>query len=150
MKKFFLFLVMALFSVTAFSQGSIAQWKNYGNKTWFQDYKTYNGFGITNPTHTWHFVGEVYSSTLVTAPALSGTTSVGSPLGTFTTANITTGNIATLNATTANAATASITVSVTAPVVTATDSLGLKIKSKDGATWHLQISNGGVLTAIKE
>lgn len=68
MKKFFLFLVLALFSVTAFSQGSIAQWKKQGNKTWFQDYKTYNGFGTTNPTNTWHFIGNVYSSTQVAAP----------------------------------------------------------------------------------
>lgn len=68
MKKFALILILALISVVTFSQGIQAQWRKDGNKTWFQDAKTYNGFGTVSPTHTWNFIGEVYSTLKFTAP----------------------------------------------------------------------------------
>ena len=75
MKNLFVLITLFLFiAVQANSQGNPAQFRKDGNKSWFKDFQQYNGFGTTAPSHTWHFVGELFSSTQVTAPIGSFTT----------------------------------------------------------------------------
>lgn len=98
MKKLFVLLTLLVFiGVTGFSQGNPAQWRKDGNKTWFKDYGTYNGFGTNTPTHTWQFVGDIYTNATVTgltgvfaAITLNGTslaTLLGGTVGLADTAN---------------------------------------------------------------
>jgi hypothetical protein len=85
MKRLALCLALiTLFVYTGLSQGNPAEWRKSGNQTWFKDFKTYNGFGTTNPTYPWHFIGAVYSNTSVTAPSgvFTALTVNGTALGT--------------------------------------------------------------------
>ena len=67
MKKLFVLLTLLIFiGVQGFSQGNPAEWRREGNKTWFKDFKTYNGFGTTTPTYPWHFVGNMYVNGTIT------------------------------------------------------------------------------------
>lgn len=105
MKKFFCLMFLVLVATVAFSQGNPAQFRRDGNKTWFKDYKTYNGFGTSTPSYTWHFAGQVYSTSLVTPSAtitaLTATSatigSVSIPAVTATSLSATTASVTTLN-----------------------------------------------------
>ena len=78
MKKLMIFLTLIFLVSIAYPQGTPATWKKDGNKTWFQDYKTYNGFGTKTPTVAWEFVGntKVTGTLEITSTASLGATTV--------------------------------------------------------------------------